>query len=293
MADLSTMFNQLGPAGGSILAGVQLGNEQNAAKSEQAMRQAQMDKILMETDQAKQMNPLLIQGKQQELKSADLKAQADEHAYHTKVLGDIIPELEKVPNGPGQRLAYLQEYTIKRGVPLGEAELQQFAQDPDLIKSLKSMHNWGITQDKSYRQAMDVAELNRKSAERVAAGNNAATRYSADSRAQLAKDRISADKSLSQDLSAAKNYQAQSVVYTNHAEKARLAGDDSEYLRLTELAKQATAQDLQAKSAAGDARAAQQLQLLQGLGVPLNNMPPAAPAVPAQPGSPRKPLSAY
>lgn len=291
MADLQAMFQNLGPTGGALMSGIQMGQQYNANESEQALRQLQMEKIAQETRQAEEMNPLLLQGKQQELSSAKLKAEAEQHAYHTKVLGDVIPELERQPKE--QRLSFLQNYSAKRGVPLDEEDLAHFSQDPDIVTTLKSMHTWGVTQSREYRQAMDVAELNRKSAERVAAGNNAATRYSADSRAQLAKDRANADKSLSQDLSAAKNYQAQAVVYTNHAEKARLSGDDSEYLRLSELAKQATAQDLQAKSAAGDARAAQQLQLLQGLGVQLNNMPSASPAAPASAAGPRKPIGSY
>jgi phage-related protein len=208
------------------------------------------------------------------------------------VLGDVIPELERVKGGPGAQLAYLQDYAAKRGVPLGPEELSHFSQDPDLVKSLKAMHTWGITQDKDFQKALAVANVNKDSHLQGVRISADASKYASDSRAQLAKDRISADKSLSQDLSAAKNYQAQSVVYTNHAEKARLSGDDSEYLRLSELAKQATAQDLQAKAAAGDARAAQQLQLLQGLGVPLNNMP-TTPATPPAAGGPRKPLSAY
>lgn len=240
MADLSTMFNQLGPAGGSILAGVQLGNEQNAAKSEQAMRQAQMDKILMETDQAKQMNPLLIQGKQQELKSADLKAQADEHAYHTKVLGDIIPELEKVPNGPGQRLAYLQEYTTKRGIPLGEAELQQFAQDPDVLKSLKSMHEWGITENEKYRQAMDVAEMQRKSAEKIASGHDAATLKAAQTRADAIAARKQGTATIDEQVKSGKMtaekgavaYYGAAMVEADPTEKERLLRMASSYEQL-------------------------------------------------------------
>jgi hypothetical protein len=163
MADLQAMFQNIGPTSASLMNGIQMGQQYNANESEQAMRQAQMDKVLQDTKQAELMNPLLVQGKQQELKAAQLKAQADEHAYHTQVLGDIIPQLEKVPNGPGQRLAYLQDYASKRGVPLNETELQQFAQDPDLVKSLKAMHNWGITENEKYRQAIDTANIQSKS----------------------------------------------------------------------------------------------------------------------------------
>jgi hypothetical protein len=288
------MFNQLGPAGGSILAGVQMGNEANAAQAEQAMRKAQMDKILMETDQAKLMNPLELQAKQQSIAAADMKAKQDKDAYRDEILGKAIPKLSSI-SGPA-RYAAVDQIFAQAGMPLDDADRKHlFSMDPDsMLKELRAKHEWSLTQNAAYRKDMDVAELNRKSAERVAAGHDAASRYAADTRARTAKDRVAADKSLSQDLSSAKNYQAQSVVYTNHAEKARLAGDDSEYARLIALAQQATAQDLQAKSAAGDARAAQQLKLLQGLGVPLDaGIIPTTPAAPAPAGGPRKPLSAY
>jgi len=183
MADLQAMFQNIGPTSASLMNGIQMGQQYNANESEQAMRQAQMDKVLQDTKQAELMNPLLVQGKQQELKTAQLKAQADEHAYHTQVLGDIIPQLEKVPNGPGQRLAYLQDCASKRGVPLNETELQQFAQDPDVLKSLKSMHQWGITENEKYRQAMDVALTNERSHKYSSDKSLAGVKYSADARA--------------------------------------------------------------------------------------------------------------
>jgi len=130
MADLQAMFQNIGPTSAALMNGIQQGQAFNANEAEQAMRQAQMEKLQLDTEQAKLMNPLLVQGKQQDLKAAELKAQADEHAYHTQVLGDIIPELEKVPNGPGQRLAYLQQYAAKRGVPMTEEDLAHYAEQP-------------------------------------------------------------------------------------------------------------------------------------------------------------------
>lgn len=295
MADLSTMFNQLGPAGGSILAGVQMGNAANAAQSEQALRQAQMDKILMETDQAKLMNPLEIKAKQQAIDSGALKALQEKDAYRDEILGKAIPVLAGI-SGPA-RYAAADQFFAKAGIPLDDDDRKQlFSMDPDaMLKELRAKHEWSLTQNKAYRKDMDVAKLNRDSAEKVARGNQDAQRYAADVRAKIAGDRATAEKSLQQALAGAKTFEAQSVVYTDFAEKARLAGDDFEYQRLEGLAKQAKANDLQKRAAAGDARAAQQLQLLQGLGVPLNTVPPASPAAPAASGggSRSKPLSAY
>jgi hypothetical protein len=296
MADLSTMFNQLGPAGGSILAGVQMGNEANAAQSEQAMRQAQMDKILMETEQAKLMNPLAIQAKQQEISSAKLKASQEQDAYRDEILGKAIPKLASI-SGPA-RYAAMDQMFAKAGLPLDEEDRKHlFSMDPDsMLKELKAKHEWSLTQNKGYRQAMDVAQEQAKWHKYSADSSASAQRYAADVRGRIAKERATTEKSLQQALGGAKTFEAQSVVYTDFAEKARLAGDDSEALRLTELAKQAKANDLQKRAASGDARAEQQLRLLQGLGVPLNDVPPAAPpAAPAASagGSRSKPLSAY
>ena len=186
MADLSTMFNQLGPAGGSILAGVQMGNEANAAQSEQAMRQAQMDKILMETNQAKLMNPLALQAKQQEIASGDLKAKQEKEAYRDEVLGKAIPALAGV-SGPARYAAMDQIFT-QAGIPLDQADKQHlFSMSPDdMLKELKAKHEWSITQNSKYRQAMDVAQKSYdshiKGAE-IAAG---ASRYATDQRANAA-----------------------------------------------------------------------------------------------------------
>jgi len=146
MADLSTMFNQLGPAGGSILAGVQMGNEANAAQSEQAMRQAQMDKILMETEQAKLMNPLAIQAKQQEIASGKLKASQEEDAYRDEIIGKAIPKLASI-SGPA-RYAAMDQIFAKAGLPLDDEDRKHlFSMDPDsMLKELKAKHEWSLTQ---------------------------------------------------------------------------------------------------------------------------------------------------
>jgi hypothetical protein len=186
MADLSTMFNQLGPAGGSILAGVQMGNEANAAQSEQAMRKAQMDKILMDMDQAKLMNPLELQAKQQALDAGKLKAQQEKDAYRDEVLGKAIPTLANI-SGPA-RYAAVDQIFAQAGLPLDDADRKHlFSMDPDaMLKELKAKHEWSVTQNKAYRQAMDVEEVKRKSAEKIASGHDAATRYTADQRANAA-----------------------------------------------------------------------------------------------------------
>jgi hypothetical protein len=186
MADLSTMFNQLGPAGGSILAGVQMGNEANAAKSEQAMRQAQMDKILMETDQAKLMNPLALQAKQQEIESAKFKAAQEKDLHRIDTLGRALPDIKAAPDAT--KHAVMEQAFINAGLPLDPQTKQQlYSMDgKTLTKFLEDKYSFAITNSPAYRQAYDVAEMQRKSAEKIAGGHDAATKYAADARASVA-----------------------------------------------------------------------------------------------------------
>ena len=65
--DLNSMFQNLGPAGGAMLTGMQMRDTQNEQESQQAYRQAQMDEIMQRTAQQKLMNPLDLQAKQQSL----------------------------------------------------------------------------------------------------------------------------------------------------------------------------------------------------------------------------------
>lgn len=186
MADLSTMFNQLGPAGGSILAGVQMGNEANQQQSEQAMRQAQMEKIMQETAQAKLMNPLEVQAKQQAIDAGTLKAKADESAYHAKALSDMIPKLESVPEAA--RHAAVVDLAHQAGIPMDQADVAhlQTMQANEILPYLKRAHEHAITQDEKYRQAIDSAEISAKShikGAEIAAG---ASRYATDQRANAA-----------------------------------------------------------------------------------------------------------
>jgi len=291
MADLSTMFNQLGPAGGSILAGVQMGNEANAARAEEALRKAQMDKIIEETNQAKLMNPLELEAKQQSVKSGALKAKAEEHAYNTKVLGDAIPELEKVPNGPGQRVAYLQEYAAKRGVPMSPEDIQHYANQPDLLGTLKKQHEWSVTQDQHYRQAMDVAEMQRKSAEKIAAGHDAATRYGVDQRANAAAAKNKGIASIQENVRSGKMTAEKAAVALFGA--AQFETDPVAKQQYEDMARQYEQFAMNQRNASAQGR----VDVGAAANLPTQTLPPAlggpgaGPAPTANPN--RKPLSDY
>lgn len=280
MTDLSTLFNNLGPAGGSILAGVQLGNEANRNQQEQAMNQAKMDALIQETRQAEAMNPLLIQAKQQAIDAAAMEARQKKDEYRDEILGKAIPELEKV--APLQRHARMEQIFSQAGMPLDQADRQHlFSLSPDdLVKEMRAKHEWAITQSSKYRTEMDKQRLHNKGLLDVEGARQAA-------KEKAAKEKGAAEATLQQDLSKAKTFQAQAVVYGNHAAKARLKGDTEEANRLDLLAKQATAQDLSARAASGDAAAARQLELLRGLGVDVQT--PSGGAAPAG----RRPISEY
>jgi len=266
MADLSTMFNQLGPAGGSILAGVQMGNEANAAKSEQAMRQAQMDKILMETDQAKLMNPLELQAKQQSIAAADLKAKQEKDAYRDEVLGKAIPTLAGI-SGPA-RYAAAEQIFAQAGIPLDQADKQHlFGMSPEaMLKELKAKHEWSLTQNKGYRQAVDVANISKSSHLEGARIQAKATTDAADIRAQIAKDRASAAKSDAAMLAKmGNNYAGQAAYYESKAKEAYDAGNNESYLYYKGLKEAAQSQELAKASASQNARAGADAARLEAL----------------------------
>ena len=186
MADLSTMFNQLGPAGGSILAGVQMGNEANAAQSEQAYRQAQMEKIMQDTAQAKVMNPLEVQAKQQTINADTLKAKAAEGEYHVKALSDMIPRLESTPEVA--RPAMFMDLAHQANIPLEQADVAhlQTMKPGEIVPYLTRIKEHAITQNEKYRAAIDAANINQDTHKYTADSSAAAQRYSADARANAA-----------------------------------------------------------------------------------------------------------
>lgn len=280
MAELSGLFQNLGPTTAALMNGIQAGQQYNENEAAQQLRAAQLEKTLQDTRQAEAMNPLLIQAKQQEITAASLKAKADENAYHSKLLSDAIPRLKSVPEAA--RGAAFLDYAQKNGIPLDQEDVAMITQLPakDVIPHLERLHEYTVTQNEQYRREMDKQRLHNQGMLDVESARERA-------KAKAAKEKGAAEATLQQDLSKAKNFQGQAVVYSNHAAKARLNGDTEEATRLEALAKQATAQDLSARAAAGDAQAQNQLRLLQGFGVQMQNTPPAAPS------GPRRPLSDF
>lgn len=277
MADLQAMFQNLGPTGGALMSGIQMGQQYNANESEQAMRQLQMDKILQETEQAKLMNPLALQAKQQEVSDAQLKAKREDHAYMTKLLGDAIPTLEKVKDLPGQRLAALKQYAESHGRPLSEQDLTQYSQDPTLLDTLKAQHKWAITQDKQYQ----IEEMKRQSAEKIAAGHDAAARYGVDQRANAAAAKNKGIATIDEQVKTGKMSAEKAAVAFYGA--AQMETDPTEQKRMLDAAARYEQLAMNLKNAGAQGR----VDVGAAANLPTQTIPSALGGAPAAPAAPQ------
>lgn len=140
--------------------------------------------------------------------------------------------------------------------------------------------------------AMAQAKMERDSAEKIAAGHDLATRYTADARMGVAKARQKADQTVAQQLAGAKSYAHKANIYEGAAQAARLAGDDEMAQNYLRQAQQAQQQDIVARGAAAQVGAGQQLDLstlqatgkLQRQGQPGNVPTSPVPTQGPQPG---------
>jgi hypothetical protein len=185
--DLQTMFEQLGPGAGAVEMAAQNMAADKEAASQQAYRQAQMADIMQRTSAAKDMAPLELEAKRTSNDVSKLKAAADRADYRSELVGRMIPLVEKAP--PAARLALMKQYADENGLPMDESHLQHFAKIPadKLPEYLRTQRDNDIKNSEKYRQAWDVAEMQRKSAEKIASGHDAATRYGVDARAKAAE----------------------------------------------------------------------------------------------------------
>ena len=161
--DLNAMFQNLGPAGGSLLTGMQMADATNEQRSQEAMRKAQMDEIMQRTAQNNLMNPLELQAKQQAISSADMKAKQEKNAYRDEILTKAIPEIEKEP--ALRRHARLEEIFTQAGLPLDQADRTAFYNmNPDeLVKNIKAKHEFNVKNAPDYMKAMAQEELRKTS----------------------------------------------------------------------------------------------------------------------------------
>lgn len=304
--DLSSMFQNLGPAGGAMLTGMQMADTTNEQKSQEAYRKAQMEDILQRTSQQAELHPLEVQNKKQliEKGTQDLekgKVDLEKSKYdltvgklegavkkvdaYTQLLNAAALQLQNIPvKAPGDptRHNFLAKFATDNGIDLKDPAIQGLIQQTSAIPADKLPEAiLGFSKKLALAKPNVEAKLAEIKQQGIEQRSLEGMRETA--KQKLQQDKANLEKTLQQDLSAAKTYQAQSVVLGNHAAKARLRGDTEEAVRLEALAKEATIRDLQARSASGDAKAQQQLQALQM--VMGGGTPPAAPAAPSAPNT--------
>ena len=209
--DLNSMFQNLGPAGGAMLTGMQMRDTQNEQESQQAMRQAQMDEIMQRTAQQKLMNPLDLQAKQQsldtgklaletgglankkaqlELDAAPLEIQVKNLQRSSQLLGAASTYLSTVP--PVQRHAALKQYAVENGINMNSPTIQGLwnqlssVKGEEIPKVLNNFRENVMRQEStvyshlkgleiSGQTSRDVAEINARSRETVANAKKKAT----------------------------------------------------------------------------------------------------------------------
>jgi hypothetical protein len=198
--DLSSMFQNLGPAGGAILTGMQAGDAANEQASQQAYRKAQMEDIMQRTSQQAELHPLELQSKQQlidkgaqdiekskvdlekakfDLTVGKLKGAVEKADSYSQLMGTAAAQLVNIP--PPARHAWLANFAQQNGIdandPAVKSIWQQTSQVPPekLPQVLSDFRNKVVQMGASYQSHMDGMKLQAKTQKdleqmRVAAG---------------------------------------------------------------------------------------------------------------------------
>jgi len=186
--DLSSMFQNLGPAGGAILTGMQAGDAANEQKSMEAYRKAQMDEIMQKTAQQAELHPLELQSKKQGLEKSTqdmekgkvelekakfdltvgkLKGAVEKTDAFSQLMGTASAQLVNIP--PPARHAWLANFAQQNGIdandPAVKSIWQQTSQIPPdkLPQALDAFRNKIIQQGAAYRSHIDGLQIQAKS----------------------------------------------------------------------------------------------------------------------------------
>jgi hypothetical protein len=159
--DLSSMFQNLGPAGGAMLTGMQMADATNEQKSQEAYRKAQMEDIMQRTSQQAEMHPLELQSKKQliEKGTQDLekgKVDLEKSKYdltvgklegavkkvdaYTQLLNAAALQLQNIPvKAPGDptRHNFLAKFATDNGIDLKDPAIQGLIQQTSAIPADK------------------------------------------------------------------------------------------------------------------------------------------------------------
>lgn len=110
-----------------------------------------------------------------------------------------------------------------------QAQQMAYSDDPAVQakgKRLMQLSALAVEARQKHADEMEKQDVIRKSAERVAAGHDATTRYGIDQRAALAKERQGTNKSVEQQIATAKNSDQRVGIYEAASRQATLAGDN-------------------------------------------------------------------
>ena len=267
--DLNSMFQNLGPAGGAMLTGMQMRDTQNEQESQQAYRQAQMDEIMQRTAQQKLMNPLDLQAKQQsldtgklaletggiankkaqlELDAAPLEIQVKNLQRSSQLLGAASTYLSTVP--PVQRHAALKQYAVENGINMNSPTIQGLwnqlssVKGEEIPKVLNSFRENVMRQESTVYSHLKGLEISGQTSRDVA-------EIGARSRETIAKSKAKATDIVSQVQAGKLSYEKAAVAFSVMAEMADEPTDKAKYLQMAQTYEQL---NLNAKNAASQGK---------------------------------------
>jgi hypothetical protein len=267
--DLSSMFQNLGPAGGAILTGMQAGDAANEQKSMQAYRQAQMADIMQRTSQQAELHPLELQTKKQlldkgaqdiekggveldkakfDLTVGKLEGAVKKTDAYSQLMGVASAQLSNIP--PPARHAWLANFAQQNGIdpkdPAVQSIWQQTSQIPPekLPQALEAFRNKIIQQGADYRSHIDGLKISGQTSRDVA-------EIGARSRETIAKSKAKATDIVSQVQAGKLSYEKAAVAFSVMAEMADEPTDKAKYLQMAQTYEQL---NLNAKNAASQGK---------------------------------------
>jgi hypothetical protein len=304
--DLSSMFQNLGPMGGAVVAGSQMAQAANEQKSQEAYRKAQMESIMQQTANQAELHPLELQTKKQlldkgaqdiekggveldkakfDLTVGKLEGAVKKTDAYSQLMGVASAQLSNIP--PPARHAWLANFAQQNGIdpkdPAVQSIWQQTSQIPPekLPQALEAFRNKIIQQGAAYRSHIDGLKISADSAANVA-------RINATSREAVANAKKKATDIVSQVQGGKLSYEKAAVAFSVMAEMETDPVDRAKYLQMAQTYEQL---NLNAKNAASQGK----IDPGAATGLPTIQTPTVlggSNAAPTNPGN-RKPLSQY
>ena len=247
--DLSSMFQNLGPAGGAMLTGMQMADATNEQKSQEAYRKAQMEDIMQRTSQQAELHPLELQSKKQgiEKSTQDLekgKVELEKAKYDltvgklegavkkadsfSQLMGVAAAQLVNIPSPA--RHAWLANFAQQNGIdandPAVKSIWQQTSQIPPekLPQALNAFRDKIIQQSTAYRSHLDGIREQGKNQITIEGMREVAKQ-------KLAEEKLNKLKSYEAQISAAKGDKNKASVARQWAMTATDEKDRAEYER--------------------------------------------------------------